>query len=116
MGGDLYDREAQRRIRALVPHARLIAVLRDPVERAHSNWTHPATAVVPGDHRILHRGGGVAGQHDPPVAGVEPGRGARLQDLHAPVLGAVRGAHQGGALQRLGVRRGTGGRRSRYAR
>ncbi|MGK5555150.1 sulfotransferase family protein [Actinomadura kijaniata] len=36
----LYDREAQRRIHALVPHARLIAVLRDPVERAHSNWTH----------------------------------------------------------------------------
>ncbi len=28
------------RIRALVPHAKLIVVLRDPVERAHSNWTH----------------------------------------------------------------------------
>ncbi len=36
----LYDGEAQLRIRALVPHARLIAVLRDPIERAHSNWTH----------------------------------------------------------------------------
>ena len=36
----LYDRGAQRRIRALVPQARLIAVLRDPVDRAHSNWTH----------------------------------------------------------------------------
>jgi hypothetical protein len=36
----LYDREAQRRIHALVPGARLIAILRDPVERAHSNWTH----------------------------------------------------------------------------
>ncbi len=34
------DREAQWRIRALIPHAKLIAVLRDPVERAHSNWTH----------------------------------------------------------------------------
>ena len=32
----LYDRHAQRRIRALVPEARLVAVLRDPVERAHS--------------------------------------------------------------------------------
>jgi hypothetical protein len=31
---------AQRRIRRLVPHARLIVVVRDPVERAHSNWTH----------------------------------------------------------------------------
>jgi hypothetical protein len=36
----LYNRDAQRRIRALLPGARLIVILRDPVERAHSNWTH----------------------------------------------------------------------------
>jgi hypothetical protein len=36
----LHDPAAHRRIRALIPRARLIAVLRDPVERAHSNWTH----------------------------------------------------------------------------
>jgi hypothetical protein len=36
----LYSRDAQQRIKALVPAARLIVVLRDPVERAHSNWTH----------------------------------------------------------------------------
>jgi hypothetical protein len=36
----LYDTTAQRRIRDLLPHARLVAVLRDPVERAHSNWAH----------------------------------------------------------------------------
>jgi hypothetical protein len=36
----LYNRAAQRRIRAQVPAAKLIVVLRDPVERAHSNWTH----------------------------------------------------------------------------
>ncbi|XVQ06635.1 sulfotransferase family protein [Spirillospora sp. CA-255316] len=36
----LYDRAAQRRIHDLIPQARLIAVVRDPVERAHSNWTH----------------------------------------------------------------------------
>lgn len=36
----LYDRGAQRRIRTLIPDARLIVILRDPVERAHSNWTH----------------------------------------------------------------------------
>ncbi len=36
----LYDRQAQFRIRALIPDARLIVILRDPVERAHSNWTH----------------------------------------------------------------------------
>jgi len=36
----LYDRAAQRRIRSLIPDVRLIVILRDPVERAHSNWTH----------------------------------------------------------------------------
>ncbi|MGH3125088.1 MAG: sulfotransferase family protein, partial [Streptosporangiaceae bacterium] len=36
----LHNREAQRRIREQIPHAKLIVVLRDPVERAHSNWTH----------------------------------------------------------------------------
>lgn len=36
----LYSRAAQRRIRAQIPGARLIIVLRDPAERAHSNWTH----------------------------------------------------------------------------
>jgi hypothetical protein len=36
----LYDRAAQRRIRATVPDAKLIAVLRDPVDRAYSNWMH----------------------------------------------------------------------------
>jgi hypothetical protein len=36
----LWDRAAHRRIRAAIPDARLIAVLRDPVERAYSNWAH----------------------------------------------------------------------------
>ena len=36
----LYDRAAMRRIRAAIPDAKLIVVVRDPVERAHSNWTH----------------------------------------------------------------------------
>jgi hypothetical protein len=36
----LHNTGAQRRIRELIPDARLIAVLRDPVERAHSNWAH----------------------------------------------------------------------------
>ena len=36
----LHDRAAHRRMHALIPQAKLIAVLRDPVERAHSNWTH----------------------------------------------------------------------------
>ena len=36
----LYDRAAMRRIRDTLPAARLIVIVRDPVERAHSNWTH----------------------------------------------------------------------------
>lgn len=36
----LWDRAAQRRIHATVPGVKLIAVLRDPVDRAYSNWTH----------------------------------------------------------------------------
>src|ERR1700721_2434582 len=40
----LHDPEAMKRIHALVPQAKLIAVLRDPVERAHSNWTHLRSA------------------------------------------------------------------------
>jgi hypothetical protein len=36
----LYDPAAQRRIHAAIPGVKLIVTLRDPVERAHSNWTH----------------------------------------------------------------------------
>jgi hypothetical protein len=36
----LHDIDAHRRIRALIPDAKLVAVLRDPVDRAHSNWAH----------------------------------------------------------------------------
>jgi hypothetical protein len=36
----LYDHTAQQRIISAVPGARMIALLRDPIDRAHSNWTH----------------------------------------------------------------------------
>jgi hypothetical protein len=36
----LYDRAAHYRIKKLLPGVRLILLLRDPVDRAHSNWTH----------------------------------------------------------------------------
>jgi Sulfotransferase family len=49
----LYDRAAQRRIHALVPGARLIAILRDPVERAHSNWTHLWSAGLEPVHDVV---------------------------------------------------------------
>lgn len=40
----LLDRDAHRRISETVPNAKLIAVLRDPVDRAHSNWSHLRSA------------------------------------------------------------------------
>jgi hypothetical protein len=36
----LYDRGAHDRIRKAIPDVRLVLLLRDPVDRAHSNWTH----------------------------------------------------------------------------
>jgi hypothetical protein len=36
----LWDTAAHERIAAEIPDARLIAVIRDPVDRAYSNWTH----------------------------------------------------------------------------
>jgi hypothetical protein len=36
----LYDLASHARIKALVPQAKLVILLRDPVDRAHSNWTH----------------------------------------------------------------------------
>jgi hypothetical protein len=36
----LYNRDARRRIAADLPEAKLIAVLRDPVDRLYSNWMH----------------------------------------------------------------------------
>ena len=36
----LYDRAAQRRIHGARPDAKLVVLLRDPVDRAYSNWMH----------------------------------------------------------------------------
>ena len=36
-----------RRIRDLIPGAQLIVIIRDPVERAHSNWAHLWSARAP---------------------------------------------------------------------
>ena len=36
----LYDPAAHDRIQALVPEAKLIVVVRDPIDRAYSNWMH----------------------------------------------------------------------------
>jgi hypothetical protein len=36
----LADADAQERIRRVVPDAKLVAILRDPVDRAYSNWAH----------------------------------------------------------------------------
>jgi sulfotransferase family protein len=36
----LFDKQAHRRIAEAIPDVKLIAVLRDPVDRAYSNWMH----------------------------------------------------------------------------
>jgi hypothetical protein len=36
----LHDPASHARISALIPYAKIILVLRDPVDRAHSNWSH----------------------------------------------------------------------------
>jgi hypothetical protein len=36
----LWDKAAHVRIRQAVPNVKLIAIIRDPVDRAYSNWTH----------------------------------------------------------------------------
>ncbi|WP_322752603.1 sulfotransferase [Frankia sp. Cas3] len=36
----LYDLDAQNRIERIIPKAKLVVLLRNPVDRAHSNWTH----------------------------------------------------------------------------
>jgi hypothetical protein len=40
----LRDPAAHRRIASVLPDAKLVAVVRDPVDRAHSNWTHLRSA------------------------------------------------------------------------
>jgi hypothetical protein len=36
----LYDRAAQRRLAADIPDVKVVVVVRDPVDRAYSNWAH----------------------------------------------------------------------------
>ena len=48
----LRDPAAHRRIAALLPSARLVAVVRDPVDRAHSNWTHLRSAGLEPEPRL----------------------------------------------------------------
>ncbi len=36
----LWDTDSHRRIRAQMPDAKMIAVIRDPIDRAYSNWGH----------------------------------------------------------------------------
>src|SRR5215475_13244052 len=36
----LWHRASHERIARVLPHAKLIAIIRDPIDRAFSNWTH----------------------------------------------------------------------------
>lgn len=58
----LFDSSAQRRIAETIPEVKLVAVLRDPVDRAYSNWMHlwvdglePVPDLVEACRREQHR-------------------------------------------------------------
>src|ERR1019366_9523912 len=115
----LYDRAAMRRIRDTLPGARLIVIVRDPVERAHSNWTHLWSAgnaaspprkcrryslvcsyvPVPADPHA-RPAGSAAGPLRPRPVHLEPGRRAALPLAPGPgerarLPGAGPAAHPG---------------------
>jgi hypothetical protein len=86
----LRDFAAHQRIATAVPHARLIAILRDPVDRAHSNWVHLRGAGLEPDDDFLSA---CAREDERAAAGwgpfwryVDLGRyGAQLQNLFSVV-------------------------------
>ena len=49
----LRDADALHRIRLAIPDVRIIAVLRDPVDRAHSNWAHLWSAGLEPEHDFV---------------------------------------------------------------
>ena len=49
----LRDADALRRIHMAIPDVRIIALLRDPVDRAHSNWAHLWSAGLEPEHDFL---------------------------------------------------------------
>jgi Sulfotransferase domain len=49
----LHDGVAMQRIRAAIPDVRVIALLRDPVDRAHSNWAHLWSAGLEPEHDFV---------------------------------------------------------------
>jgi Sulfotransferase family len=49
----LRDGDALARIRATIPDVRIIALLRDPVDRAHSNWAHLWSAGLEPEHDFV---------------------------------------------------------------
>jgi Sulfotransferase domain len=49
----LNDGAAVKRIRAAIPDVRIIALLRDPVDRAHSNWAHLWSAGLEPEHDFI---------------------------------------------------------------
>jgi hypothetical protein len=49
----LHDPVAIQRIRTAIPDVRIIALLRDPVDRAHSNWAHLWSAGLEPEHDFV---------------------------------------------------------------
>jgi Sulfotransferase domain len=49
----LRDADALQRIQSTIPDVRIIALLRDPVDRAHSNWAHLWSAGLEPEHDFV---------------------------------------------------------------
>jgi Sulfotransferase family len=49
----LQDPDALQRIRTAIPDVRIIALLRDPIDRAHSNWAHLWSAGLEPEHDFV---------------------------------------------------------------
>ena len=115
----LYNRDAQRRIRARIPDAKLIVVLRTRSSaRTRTGARHRAPAVLGYDPRVLRlpHAGGQPACPGRPARLVLPARESRadrrggpvLADLAVPDLGVrhARPAHQGKAMELHLPRRG----------
>ena len=108
----LHDHAAQQRIVEAVPEARMIALLRDPVDRAHSNWTHLWSAGLEPEGDFLR-----ACDLEEPPGGARLGAVLALpgaRPLRRAAAAAVRGgaARAGAAAALPGPARGAGRRPS----
>ena len=104
----LYDADARRRIADELPEAKFIAIVRDPIDRAYSNWMHLwVDGLEP--RRRLRRGVRAGGRPDRGRLGAVlalPADGALRRAAGRPVQPGRPVAGSGASLPRAGGRAG----------